>query len=290
VRTLRLFVTGAHGLLGRAVAALAGEAPRADTMVAIESHGHADADVTDVAALQRKAGAHRIDVVVHLAAMTRVDDCEGDPDRAHLVNCLGARNAALFAAERGAAVLYVSTDYVFDGQAAAPYREYDPPAPLSVYGASKRAGEEAVREVNPRHYIVRSSWLFGPGGTNFVDTIRKKAEAGERLEVVDDQRGAPTYTRDLAPALLRMAASNLYGTYHVTNRGACTWFELAQRIVRSVAPKAKLERITSAGLARPAKRPANSVLSNLLYERSFGPDAALPPWEDAVDRHLKATS
>jgi dTDP-4-dehydrorhamnose reductase len=278
---MRALVTGAGGMLGQALcAALRQEGHD------VHAVPHAEADVTDISALRHAAGSPALHYVFHLAALTRVDECEGRPDDAFRVNGLGARNAALVAAERGASVLYVSTDYVFDGRARSPYREYDPTAPLSVYGASKLAGEQAVREVTPRHFIVRTSWLFGPGGPNFVDSVLQRAEAGETLRVVDDQRGSPTFTADLAPALERIAVSELYGTYHVTNRGECTWHELAARVLERRAPGARLEKITSAALGRPAVRPAYSVLSNLFYEASLGPP--LPDWQDALERHLRA--
>ena len=278
---MKALITGAGGMLGQALC----------SHLKAEGHEllaltHAMADVSDAAALRAAAGRERYDAVFHLAAFTRVDDCERERERAYLVNALGARNAAVVAAERGAAILYVSTDYVFDGCAREPYREYDAPAPTSAYGASKLAGERAVREVNPRHFVVRSSWMFGPGGANFVDTILRKADAGETLRVVDDQRGSPTYSEDLAPALTRIARSGLFGSYHVTNRGECTWHELAAHILALTAPHARLERTTSAALGRPASRPAYSVLSNLIYEKSVG--APLADWRDAVERYLRA--
>jgi dTDP-4-dehydrorhamnose reductase len=279
---VKALVTGAAGMLGRALCAALHAA--GDEVLPLDL---ADADITDMAALRAAAGTGRFDVVFHLAAFTRVDDCEIEQERAYLVNALGSRNAALLAAERRAAVLALSTDYVFDGRAREPYREYDRPGPLSVYGATKLAGERALRQLHPRHYVVRSSWLFGAGGANFVDILLRKAEAGETLRVVDDQRGSPTYTEDLAPALIRIARSGLYGTYHVTNRGECTWYDFAAVILKLAAPGARLERVTSAALARPAPRPAYSVLSNLLYERCVGP--ALPDWSDALARYLRTT-
>lgn len=278
---MKALVTGAGGMLGQALCSELHA--RGHEVLALT---HAMADVTDVAALRAAAGRGSYDVVFHLAAFTQVDQCERERERAYLVNGLGARNAAVVAAERGAAVLYVSTDYVFDGRAKDPYREYDPPAPQSVYGATKLAGELAVRDVNPRHYVVRTSWLFGAGGPNFVDSLLRKAEAGETLRVVDDQRGSPTFTGDLAPALARIARSGLFGPYHVTNRGECTWHGFAAHILSLAAPHARLERTTSAALGLPAPRPAYSVLSNAIYEKSVGPP--LPDWRDAVGRYLRA--
>jgi dTDP-4-dehydrorhamnose reductase len=197
---------------------------------------------------------------------------------------MGARHAALAAVEGGASLLALSTDYVFDGTATSPYRESDAANPQSVYGASKWAGEQAVREVHPRHLIVRTSWLFGPGGVNFVDTILARAREGARLRVVDDQRGSPTFTRDLAQGLLRLVAAGTTGTYHCTNSGDCTWYDLAAHVLARAGLGVPLERTDTASSARPAKRPAYSVLGNASFERVTG--WRMPAWPDALERHL----
>jgi dTDP-4-dehydrorhamnose reductase len=154
-----------------------------------------------------------------------------------------------------------------------------------VYGASKWAGEQAVREVHPRHMIVRTSWLYGKGGPNFIDTILKKARAGDSLKVVDDQRGSPTWTRDLAAGLIALAATGQYGTYHITNSGDCTWYDLAAYAIGRAGLQVPLERTTTDAIARPAKRPAYSVLRNQFFEHATG--TRMPHWQDAVDRYLK---
>jgi len=280
---MRVVVTGAGGMLGRAVMAALGAAGH-------QARGltRAEADVARLDALTRPIAEFGPDWVFHLAAFTKVDDCEAHPDHAYLVNALGARNAALAARGAGAPLLAVSTDYVFDGTAGTPYREYDTPAPRSVYGASKLAGERALREVHPLHMIVRTAWLYGPGGNNFVDTILHKAWVGDPLSVVDDQRGSPTSTADLAAALVRLSETRQYGTYHCTNTGDCTWFDLAEHVVaRGVGrggARVPVTRTTTESLRRPAPRPAYSVLSNQLYEHVTG--HRMPPWRDAVDRHL----
>lgn len=276
---MKVLVTGAGGMLARAL------------LPALEAAGHtvlappeAEADVTRLEALLERVRAFRPQWLFHLAAFTRVDDCETQPDHAFLVNGLGARNAAIAAADCGAGVLAISTDYVFDGGARAPYREHDPAAPLSVYGASKWAGEQAVREVHPRHLIVRTAWLYGQGGANFIDTVLGKARAGEALRVVDDQRGSPTWTRDLAPALIRLAERAEYGTIHCTNSGYCTWYELAAHVLERAGLHVSLARTETASLARAAPRPAYSVLSNQWFEHLTG--TRMPHWKDAVDRYL----
>jgi dTDP-4-dehydrorhamnose reductase len=275
-------VTGSGGLLGRAV------------LDELEAHGHAwlglprgAADATDKAALLAALEPFRPDWVFHLAAFTRVDACESEPDRAFLVNGLAARNAALAAAALGASVLAVSTDYVFDGSASRPWREHDPARPLGVYGRSKWAGEQAVREVHPRHTVVRTSWLFGPGGANFVDTILVRARAGQPLAVVGDQRGSPTRTRDLAVGLRLLAERGEYGTFHCTNAGDCTWHELALHALARAGLAAPVERITTERLGRPAPRPAYSVLDGGWFAQVTG--HRMPHWKDAVDAHLAET-
>jgi dTDP-4-dehydrorhamnose reductase len=278
---VKVAVTGAGGMLARAL------------LPALAAAGHQtlalakrDADVTRLDQLRRPLAGFRPDWVVHLAAFTRVDDCESRPDEAYLVNATGTRNAALAALECGASLLALSSDYVFDGTARRPYREYDAIGPRSVYGASKWAGEQAVREIQPRHLIVRSAWLYGAGGTNFVDTMLRKARAGESLRVVDDQRGSPTFTEDLAAGLVRLLASGQLGTFHCTNRGDCTWYELAAHALKRAGLSSPIARTDSATLARPAPRPAYSVLDTRWFEAATG--MLLPPWTDAVDRYLGA--
>ncbi len=280
---MRVLVTGAGGMLGQAV------------MPALAAAGHTtlgldlpELDVTRLESLQCAAQGFRPDWVFHLASVTKVDECETRREEAFRVNGLGARHAALAAVGVGATLLAISTDYVFDGTARSPYRESDAAGPQSVYGASKWAGEQAVREVDPRHVIVRTSWLFGPGGSNFVDTILARARAGERLRVVDDQRGSPTFTRDLAQGLLRLVAARPSGTYHCTNSGDCTWYELAAHALALAGLDVPLERTDTASFPRPAKRPAYSVLGNASFEQVTG--WRMPAWPDAVKRHLAAAA
>jgi dTDP-4-dehydrorhamnose reductase len=278
---VKVVVTGAGGMLARAA------------IPALETRGHAvlgltraDADVTLLEPLTAAVARFHPDWVWHLAAFTQVDECESRPDHAHLVNALGARHAALASAACGAALLAVSTDYVFDGEGTRPYREYDAAAPRSVYGASKWAGEEAVREVQPRHLIVRTSWLYGRGGPNFVDTILRKARAGEALRVVDDQRGSPTWTRDLAEGLARLMETGQAGTFHCTNTGDCTWYDLAALALERAGVRASLARTDSAAFPRPARRPAYSVLDHQFFEHVTG--HRMPPWQDALSRYLES--
>jgi dTDP-4-dehydrorhamnose reductase len=260
-------VVGAGGMLGRDVVRAAGD----DALALPRS----ELDVTDAAAVERAVALAAPDVVINCAAFTDVDGAESDPEGALRVNGEGARNVAS-AAPR---VVYVSSDYVFDGSKDSPYLESDQTAPISSYGRSKLAGERATAEANPRHFIVRSSWLFGVGGKNFVDTmIRVGRERGE-ARVVADQVGCPTYTGHLAEALVRLAAGEEYGIHHLAGGGSCSWFELAGAIFERAGIDCRLTPCTTEEYPLPARRPANSVLAT---ERG----RTLPSWQDGLDAYL----
>ncbi len=255
-----------------------------------------DADITDARSIGEAIESARPDVVVHCAAFTAVDDCESQPDLAFRVNGRGTRNVALACRESGAGIVYLSTDYVFDGEKPSPYVESDVPNPINVYGQSKLEGERHVREVMERPqraWIVRVSWLFGPLGKNFVRAILERARRGESLRVVDDQVGAPTYTMDAAEKIEQIVEKGAPGIYHVSNQGYCSWFDFAKEILRQTSRSMKLgpvplSRTTSAELGRPARRPRNSCLANTRLEaEGLG---LLPPWEDALRRHLARAS
>lgn len=275
---MRILVTGANGILGRALRErLAG----ADTLYL---WGREEADVADESAVRAAARRLDFDTVIHAAAYTNVDGAQSEPDLAMAVNRDGTRHVAALARERGAVFVYVSSDYVFDGTKGTPYVEEDPPRPLSVYGASKLAGEGAALDSGAPCLVVRTSWLFGPGGKNFVDTIAAKALRGEPLQVVDDQRGSPTYARDLAHGIEILLRRGALGIVHVTNTGETTWHGLAVEIARTLGSPVSVAPVSTARLARPAPRPAASVLSGARYTALAG--APLPSWEDAVHRHL----
>lgn len=275
-------VTGANGQLGRAV--LAAASARGATVVGV---GHAELAVEDEAAVRRCLEQHRPAAVLHCGAWTDVDGCERDPARADLVNHRGTRHLAAACAANGAAMVYVSTDFVFDGAARRPYRVDDPPAPLSAYGRSKLGGERAVLELCPaRGCVVRTSWVFGPGGKNFPRAILERARSGQPLRVVDDQVGCPTMTEDLAPALLDLVEQQATsGIYHAANEGACSWHAFAVAILQAAGlGRIEVGRMSSAELARPAPRPAWSVLdcSRLTSVRG----RPLPKYMDALERYL----
>jgi dTDP-4-dehydrorhamnose reductase len=202
------------------------------------------------------------DLVIHSAAYTDVDGCELDPDKAHQVNALGSRNVAIGCQKIDAAMVYISTDYVFSGQKSGSYQEWDPTGPINVYGTSKLSGENLVRGLCLRHYVVRTSWLYGRHGKNFVDTIARLARERDSLRVVVDQTGSPTWAHDLADKIAELVRKEAYGTYHITNSDTCTWFDFASEIVARLGLDTRVEPVTSEQYTRPAKRPANSVLDN----------------------------
>jgi dTDP-4-dehydrorhamnose reductase len=254
---VHVLVTGAGGQLGHDVVAVCGAA--GDQVTALD---HGLLDVTDRAAVHDLVAAARPDVVVNCAAWTAVDACEGDPERAFLHNGLAVRWLRE-AAERGPAhLVHVSTDYVFDGTLDRPYREWDVPNPRSVYGASKLAGE---REAGDGATVVRTSWVCGEHGRNMVRTVLGLMGERDTLQFVDDQRGCPTFTADLAVAVRLLAVERRSGLHHVTNQGAVSWFEFVREIVAAAGgDPSMVEPISSADLdpPRPAPRPANSVLDN----------------------------
>jgi dTDP-4-dehydrorhamnose reductase len=244
-----------------------------------------EVDITDPDAIGSSVEAGKPDVVIHAAAFTAVDDCERQPQRAFLVNSAGTQNVALACRRFDVPMLYISTDYVFDGEKDGPYLENDEPNPLNIYGRSKLEGECHVRELLSRFWIVRTSWLFGPLGKNFVQTILERGKAGESLRVVDDQIGAPTYTVDLAAKLLEVVERGEPGVYHITNQGYCSWFEFSKEIARQAGlGESKISPIPTSGSDRPARRPRNSRLANARLEsEGLG---LLPPWSDALARYL----
>jgi dTDP-4-dehydrorhamnose reductase len=275
---MRLLVTGAAGMLGH------------DVIAAAERAGHdviplsrAQLDVRDRAAVRAAVASARPDVVVNCAAWTDVDGAEAEEEAATAINGAGAGNVGAAAADAGAFLVHVSTDYVFDGTSGAPYVESSPTCPLNAYGRSKLAGEAAVAAAAAgRHAIVRTSWLFGRAGRNFVATMLGLARERDALTVVDDQVGCPTFTGHLAAALVDIAERRLDGVRHVAGGGACSWHDLAAAAFAATGAVIALERGTTAALARPAPRPAYSVL------RSEHPDTpVLPPWEDGLHAYLE---
>jgi dTDP-4-dehydrorhamnose reductase len=291
---VRVLVTGAGGQLGHdLVDVLSGRHPlgaapaaslpwstsRPSNVVGLD---HAGLDVGDRHAVYAAFETLRPEVVVHCAAWTAVDACEGDPDRAFAINALGTRHVAEAARRLGAHVVYVSTDYVFDGRSERPYTEWDTPHPLSVYGRSKLGGE---RELDASSTVVRTSWVCGYHGANMVKTVLRLADQAGPLRFVDDQIGSPSFTADLAGALAVLARERLPGVFHLTNHGVTSWFGFARAVLAAAGhDTGRVEPIATADLdpPRPAPRPANSVLDNVAW-RALGM-APMPDWEEALDR------
>ncbi|HEY3170160.1 MAG TPA: dTDP-4-dehydrorhamnose reductase [Thermoanaerobaculia bacterium] len=261
----RVLITGSSGMLGSDIApVLAGGGYE------VYPRPRSDLDVTDAAEVARAFRELRPQVVVNCAAFTRVDACESDPS-AWIVNAEGVENLSRECLRQAARLVQISTDFVFDGEKREPYIETDETSPLSEYGRGKRAGEEAALR-SPGALVVRASWLFGRGGWNFIEAILKQANDGKReLTVVDDQRGRPTATTDLSEAVLALLAAGASGVFHFANRGEVTWHDFAQEILLlSGYDDVRVLPTTSAALARPAARPAYSVLDTSKYESATG--------------------
>ncbi len=273
---MKLLVTGAAGMLGRDVMLAAGNAGHA-----VVGFGHSELDITDPAALEAKLAAERPDIVINCAAWTDVDGAEEAEEAAATVNVEGAGNVAAAAAAAGAGVVYVSSDYVFDGDKGEPYVESDQTAPLSAYGRTKLGGEESTAAANPRHFIVRSSWLFGVGGGNFVETMLRLADDHGEVLVVRDQVGSPTFTWHLAYAIVRLIDGLEYGIHHMAAAGQCSWYEFAREIFEQAEVKCKVLSGTTEMLGRPAPRPAFSAL---VSQRQHAIE--LPAWQDGLASYL----
>jgi len=269
---MRIAITGGHGQLGRALARRA----LGHDVVAL-TRSAADVRTLDV----RDALADlQPDVVINAAAMTDVDGCEAQPEAAFAVNALGARNVALGAALCRAALVQVSTDYVYDGTKGEPYWEFDPPCPVSVYGASKLAGERLAVAVCQRVYVVRAAWLYGIGGRSFVTRILRLAAERPALSVVDNEFGSPTFCDDLADALLELVVTGAYGTYHLAGEGACSRFEFARAILDG-AGRAGFDLTPTDHFPRAARPPAYAPLRNFAAAEL---GIRLPPWRDGLAR------
>jgi dTDP-4-dehydrorhamnose reductase len=276
---MRILVTGAAGMLGHALV------PVLEKDHEVVGLTRRDCDLGDESAVQKIFQVQKPDMVVHLAAYTDVDGCELDPDKARAGNELATLHVAKATKSVGATLLYTSTDYVFDGRASSPYPEDAQTNPLSVYGKTKLMGERYVQEIVERCLIVRTSWLYGPAGKNFVSTILRLAGESSELRIVNDQRGSPTYTRHLAQKLSELISTREFGIYHITAQGNCTWFEFARNIVELCGFQGiQVLPISSSECARPAPRPAYSVLANQrLSSLRIG---LLPHWQEGLESYL----
>lgn len=277
---MKVLITGCRGQLGIELAKQLRQTKKSYEIIETDIH---NLNISDQKAVLQTAEAERPDIIINCAAYTNVDACETNEHAAFRVNSIGAQNLSVAAYKTGASIMQVSTDYVFDGQGNAPKREYDAVNPKSCYGRSKALGEMLVRETNPRHYIVRTAWLYGEG-SNFVRTMLKLAEERNEIAVVHDQIGSPTSTADLAKCMVNLLETESYGTYHATCEGSCSWYDFAVKIFELKGIDIKVSQITTEQLNRPANRPKYSVLDNYMLKlmnlNNFR------HWEDALKEYL----
>ncbi len=277
-----LLVTGSDGQLGRAL--LVEAAARG---LSAEGHDVDTLDIRDPEAVRQMLNWIRPAALVNTAAFTAVDACESQEDEAMAINGTAVGHLAAACDLTGTVLVQISTDYVFSGDADRPYREDDPPAPISAYGRTKLRGEELAAGAK-EHLIVRTAWLYGIGGRNFVEAIRRQIEGGaERLRVVDDQRGSPTFAGDLATAILDLLDVGARGIVHGVNAGSTTWYGFAREIVRQLRAEVDVEPVPTGDVPRPARRPRNSVLETRRLTTLLG--RPMPEWPDALARYLEAT-
>jgi dTDP-4-dehydrorhamnose reductase len=273
---MRVTIFGATGMLGKALL----RQWSGDDLTAL---GSAQADIRNPEQVERIVEAARPEWIVLAAAYTDVDGCEINPNLALSVNTYAAVNVAKAGVRVGSKLLFVSTDYVFDGKKNSPYETGDPRNPINAYGKSKAEAEERISKIYPNACIVRTAWLFGPGGKCFPDTILKIASSRKQIEVVNDQRGCPTYTLDLASAIIKLCRAEARGIVHCTNTGDCTWYEFAQEIMRQSELPTIVRPTTSDKYVRPAARPSYSVLSSASL-LSYG--ITMRPWQQTLGQYL----
>jgi len=283
---MKVLITGANGQLGTDLC-------KALHDIELIPLTHKDIEICDMNSVKQAFNKYKPDVVINTAAYVRVDDCETEQDRAFLVNALGARNIAVASQDIEAKLLHISTDYIFGGESeprTVPYTEFDTPMPANTYGKSKLAGEEFVRNLSLRHFIVRSSGLFGVAGSsgkggNFVETMLRLAKERDELKIVNDQVFAPTYTKDLARKIAQLISTEYYGVFHITNRGTCSWYEFAKEILRLAGLKTPAIPITSDQYPQKAKRPSFSVVDDSLHRLPGTGD--LRTWQEALKDYMR---
>lgn len=275
---MRVLITGAGGMLGKAL------------MSCLESRDHQvkglpkeELDVTNYNQVKQTLEAERPEIVIHAAAYTKVDQAESEPDLAYLINGFGTENIAVVCNKLAIPMVYVSTDYVFDGEQNRPYYPWDQTRPLSIYGKSKLAGERAVQHHLNQFYIVRTSWLYGPHGRNFVDTIYQMAKEGKPLRVVSDQFGTPTCTLTLSETIADLIVTGRWGVYHGTDGGVTNWFEFARAITSDMS--VSVTPIETKDMPRPATRPKYSVLDKATLVHTLGREVV--PWQEALSMYLE---
>jgi len=284
---MKVLITGVKGQLGSRLAEILadgasslGQLPLKLSPKQILGVDLPELDITNLTHVRRYVEAGQPEVIVNCAAYTHVDGCEIDTDAAFAVNTLGARNMAMAAQSVGAKIIHISTDYVFEGNGTKPYVEWDICNPQSAYGHTKHLGEQYVRDFCSRYFIVRTAWLYGLTGGNFVKAILKKADETGALTVVGDQFGNPTYAEDLSHHIVKLLATEEYGVYHCTNNGICSWYDFASEIIRLSGIKCSITSCSSEDYPSPTKRPAYSALDNRMLRCTIGDE--MRDWKDAV--------
>ncbi|HEX3721940.1 MAG TPA: dTDP-4-dehydrorhamnose reductase [Nitrolancea sp.] len=275
---MRVLISGGTGQLGSALV-------RTASAVECYAPDRQQLNVTEFDALWSEVKRFAPDLVIHAAAMTDVDGCERDPQSAWRINALATQHIAAAANEVGARLVYISTNFVFDGEGDDPFHEFAPTAPISVYGATKLAGEVAARSLCPRHYVVRTAMVYDETGKNFVNTMLRLATTHPSLTVVDDQTGNPTYAGDLAEAIWQLVDQPSYGTFHLTNQGIASWYEWAVEVFRLAEINIEVTPIQASSYQRAARPPRNGALANLA---GAARGIVLPTWQDALSRCLAA--
>lgn len=291
---MKILITGARGQLGTQLINIIkkgrseiGEIPSEVKKAEVIGIDVDELDITDIRAVRTYLIKENPDVIINSAAYTNVDACESNEDTAFKVNSIGPRNLAMVAEEIGAKILQVSTDYVFSGVGTSPLKEYDLTGPVSVYGKTKLMGEQFVREFSSQYFIVRTAWLYGYHGNNFVFTIMKAGKEKGKLNVVDDQRGNPTNAEDLAHHLLRLIVTEEYGIYHCTGEGECSWYDFAKLIIEFSGIECEVLPCTSDEFKRAAKRPEYSSLDNMMLRCAIGNQ--MRNWQDALKEFIEST-
>ena len=276
---MKIMIIGSEGMLGHdLVDVLSAEHEISTTTIDT-------LDITDIDKTIKTVKKNNPDILVHAAAFTDVDGSESNPDLAYRVNAIGTRNVAVACKEADCAMVYICTDYVFDGTNTKPYREYDQTKPLGVYGKTKHVGEVYVRDILDKFYVVRTAWLYGYHGPNFVSTMLKLAESNNSINVVNDQYGSPTYTVDLANAIARIIKRPAYGIYHFTNSEQCSWYDFANEIFSQAKIEIDLKPVTTEEFPRPAPRPKYSVLEHYSWKMEGYPE--IRSYKEALSDYLK---
>ncbi|MBP1157459.1 MULTISPECIES: dTDP-4-dehydrorhamnose reductase [unclassified Paenibacillus] len=276
---MRILVTGANGQLGKDLVKILGDIHE------VYGYDRLALDITSPVQCKSVIGKVHPDVVIHAAAYTAVDLAETEEDEAYKINAFGTRNLTAAAEELGAKFCYISTDYVFDGTTSTPYKEFDQTNPQSVYGRSKRAGELLVQSLSSKYFIVRTSWVYGIHGTNFVKTMLNLSKERDTLKVVNDQIGSPTYTVDLSRFIAQLVETECYGIYHASNSGACSWYDFACAIFEESGISMILQPCSTEEFPRPAPRPKYSVMDHLSIRTNGFKD--FRNWREALRNFLK---